>query len=348
MTRHVFCLTVDADPDGTTSRAQQQPQVEFRGLQQAAQLPERLEVLGQELGCTIPITWFVRLDGEIEKQFGSPSYLLEQHAAFWSACLRRGDELGWHPHFPGNASAESPLERTLASGLSLGDEWMRLWRIARERISEPKSFRNGEAWHSPSTYAVVEHLGLECDSTVIPGRANADQRWSNWGSAPNHPYFPAPDDLCQEGPKRQLLEVPMNGWLTQAGYDRQPRVRYMNPAVHQDIFQAALKSWSEHLRRVSNGLHVWTLVLHPDEFMPATVADSLYARSLEVVCGNLLQLAEAVMALGHGMEFLTLTTAARGWRGQLKLPGNASSTVNGKAGLPPDFDHADNFADMIG
>jgi hypothetical protein len=194
------------------------------------------------------------------------------------------------------------------------DELESLWQIVRKTPIQLASFRNGEAWHTPETFATIERLGFRCDSTVIPGRKGGGISPADWTAAPNFPYYPASENLCREGPERRLLEVPLNGWQTQADYDAHPRIRYMNPGVHEKVFSDALNRWRVQLSRTALPLNVWTLVLHPDELMAASKPDALYARSVEACCRNLRKITECVSESGHSFEFVTMAVAAERWR----------------------------------
>jgi hypothetical protein len=281
-------------------------------MEEAKKLPERLDALGEQIGHPIPVTWFVRVDSQIEALLGCPVGLLSQFEEFWISCSKRGDELAWHPHL--SCRAKAVCGPGPGSDSEASDELERLWEIARRTAVQPFSFRNGEAWHTAATYATIERLGFRCDSTVIPGRQGGGECAADWTAAPNHPYFPAGDNLCRSGLERPLLEIPMNGWRTQASYDRQPRVRYLNPDVHEVVFAQALSWWCDSLRYSAQPLNVWTLVMHPEEFMPQERTDALHAHSLDACCRNLLNLANRLTDLGHAFEFVTMAAASEFWR----------------------------------
>ena len=312
MIRHLLCLTLDTDPDGTTGRGQPPIGSSFRGLCHAQALPLELEKLGTQLGQPVPVTWFIRVDRHIEKIFGSPVALLAQFEDFWTACRKRGDETAWHPHLGGNQGSSRSQNRLTSAQAS--EELEGLWEIVRHTSAGLASFRNGEAWHTPQTYATIERFGFRCDSTIIPGREGGGMFPADWTLAPNCPYYPAADDLCSEGTERPLLELPLNSWQTQATYDQGLRTRYMNPSVHEAVFTSALALWRSYLLKSAQPLNVWTLVIHPDEFTPGGLPDSLYAHSVDSFSRNLLNMTECLRDLRHDFEFVTMAEAAESWR----------------------------------
>jgi hypothetical protein len=307
--KHLLCLTVDTDPDGLSGKVTNRQTLSWEGLDRLQNLPEQLARF-DKLG-RVPITWFVRADGQLESILGSSSYLLEKYGSFWTSVQASGDELGWHPHLyrQRNPSEAAVL---ISDPKQAREELERLWTGLKVSF-HPRAFRNGEGWHAPETYSAVERLGFRCDSTAIPGRNGGLGHPMNWDGAPNQPYFPLADDLCQSGSDRPLLELPMNTWLLQAPHDPAPRVRYMNPAVHSHLFAKALKNWENECTLLPADLLIWVMIFHPDEVLSAQGEDGLYSRSTHVLCTNLVLIAETLQRLGHGFEWATVSSAAERW-----------------------------------
>ncbi len=59
----------------------------------------------------------------------------------------------------------------------------------------------------------------------------------DWKNAPNHPYFIKSNDLSATQEFSGIIEFPMNTWKVKASYDVQPKLRYMNPAIHHELFK---------------------------------------------------------------------------------------------------------------
>ncbi|MFO7900328.1 MAG: hypothetical protein R6V58_14870 [Planctomycetota bacterium] len=309
MRRHLICLTIDTDADRA---ARARAALEFRGLQALIPLRQALAESEDRIGAgPIPVTWFVRIDGEIERVLGDPLYLVHRHEDFWHQAVDHGDEIGWHPHLyhPAGSIQHPRLETDPAWAL---DELQRLYDRTRETFFDPAAFRHGEAWHNPDTFATIEALGFRVDSTAIPGRADEPL---DWAGAPNQPYFPHPRDIRRPGPDRPLLEIPMTTWSFQASYDKAPKVRYMNPAVHPRYFDAALRWWNGRLeRQPPPELSVWVLIGHPDEIHPDAPDDLLYARSPEHARRNIGRFVETLRGHADEIAFRTLSGAAAQWR----------------------------------
>jgi hypothetical protein len=309
VSRHLLCLTVDTDPDGLSGKVTNRNALEWEGLERLQQLPDKLANFPQ-LG-RVPISWFVRADGQLESVLGNAAYLLETYDNFWTKVQGAGDEVGWHPHLYRQATKEDSA-LLITDPLQAQDELERLWSKLNTTF-HPTAFRNGEGWHTPETYATVERFGFRCDSTAIPGRTGGSGHPMNWANAPNQPYFPAAKDLCNPGPEREMLELPMNTWPLQAPYDPAPRERYMNPAVHPHLFAHAVKNW-ENACAAPADLSVWVMIFHPDEVLSTRGGDALYSRSTQALCANLVLISETLRNLGNDFEWITVSDAATRWR----------------------------------
>jgi hypothetical protein len=302
---------LDTDPDGLNARNPNRQSLEWEGLNYVQSLPDELNGISNSVG-RVPITWFVRADGQLERAFGTPGYLLEKYSHFWTMVQNSGDEVAWHPHLYRQGSSADAIT-IIDDPLEAQDELERLWNKVKATL-RPTSFRNGEGWHLPETFATVEQLGFDCDSTVIPGRKGGPSHPMNWEGAPNQPYFPGLHDLCKPGPLRTMIELPMNTWYLQAPYDEAPRLRYMNPAVRSDLFARALETWRVTCGLMSAELCVWVMILHPDEVLTSRGPDALYSRSIEGLCSNLLAMVEILRSLGDEFEWVTIARAAALWR----------------------------------
>lgn len=314
MTRHLVCLTIDTDPDGLSGVRPNRQALCWKGLMEIRGLPEELEshrsVLG---GRRVPITWFIRMDGQLRGAFGDSLHLVWEHEDFWRTVQGAGDELAWHPHLYRQSRADQEPE-ILSDPVEAVEELHRLWEDVAGAFFAPTAFRNGEGWHCAATYSAVESFGLVCDSTAIPGRYGPSGHPMNWQGAPNQPYFPDQADLRRPGPTRPLLEVPLTTWRVRAPYDRQPQLRYINPAIHEELFATALDDWERIADASGSGLMVWTLILHPDDAMPGPEDDMLYARSRAAVLGNLKAFVDRAHRRGDTCEFTALSQAAMQWR----------------------------------
>ncbi len=314
MKHHLICLTIDLDPDGLSGVYVDRSALTWHGVDDILPLPEELEARRAALGGRrIPITWFIRVDGQLRSAFGSSLHLVHAFEGFWEEVRAAGDELAWHPHLyhqprPGQAP------ELLTDPNESAEELERLWEELAEAPFLPTAFRNGEGWHTATTYETVERLGMTCDSTAMPGLEGGPGHPKNWLGAPNQPYYPGGSDLRRAGPSRSLLEVPMTTWRFQAPYDSEPRVRYMNPAVHPQLFSRALGDWQRIVRAMAGKLSVWIFILHPDEVMPGPRSNLLYALSREAVIENLVAFVERICHLDESFEFTTVSEAANRWR----------------------------------
>ena len=129
MTKHLLCLTIDTDPDGLSGKVTNRQTLKWDGLKSLQNLPELLK--------SIPITWFIRADGQLESILGCATYLVEQYETLWTYVRDAGHELAWHPHLYRQSKPED--EPTVELQLDV-DDFERLHEtldvaIERERRS---------------------------------------------------------------------------------------------------------------------------------------------------------------------------------------------------------------------
>ena len=314
MARHLVCFTIDTDPDGVTAQAMNRRTLVWRGIETIRRLLDEMDGLRAEWGA-LPITWFVRADAQIRTAFGSALHLLDAFEPLWAETRASGHELAWHPHLY-RAPGKGIDGVLIADPQEAADEIAQLWsELAGSSFAAASSFRNGEGWHYPETFGTVERLGFLWDSTAIPGRKGAGGHPMDWTGTSNRPYFPG-EDIRLPGPPRPLLEIPLNTWHIQAPYDPHPRLRYLNPAVHEPLFRNALTSLELN---PPGDPQVWTLVLHPDEILHEAPPDLLYSRSARTLCRNLNAFATALREAGHTVEFVTVSQAGREWLGREEM-----------------------------
>jgi len=315
MTTILLALTIDVDPDGLSGTTVNRRALSWGSLARVDELFDVLDDIGARIDARIPITWFVRADGQLRDAFGGCGWLLENQRKLWVTAARRGDELGWHPHLYRCGDDDEP--ELITSPSAAVDEIERLWNeLADYDFFKPVSFRNGEGWHCPETFAAVERLGFEFDSTAIPGRRAAAPHPMDWTDSPNRPYYPSATNLRRAGAARDLLEMPLNTWKIQAPYDAAPRVRYINPAIHEQLFEAGLESWEAAQRGSQDDVQAWVLVLHPDDALVSS-NDQLYARSPRAMGENLARFYRRAARIADRVEFTTLSRAGRRWKAPL-------------------------------
>lgn len=307
MKTHYLALTIDTDPDGLSTNTPDRRNLIWDGLYYATEtFPDALS--------DYPLTWYVRADGQLEYAYGSVRYLLDKHANFWHQEVARGGELGWHPHLYRVAGDGSEPEIIIESNAAI-EELSRIWQELQDVPFDFPTFRMGEGWHTAETLNLVESLGFTVDGTAIPGRDDsAGGHPRNWSNTPNRPYYPDKNEPRLEGTKRNLLEIPMNTWYFQTSYDAAPKLRYMNPCIHTDLWEQALNTWQKDLSSGENNM--WVMILHPGEAMPRETSDLLYAHSIETMQKNLALFEQKIIDSGYAVERVTVSEMAKVWKAQ--------------------------------
>jgi hypothetical protein len=270
-------FTVDVDQDGMTVENERNA-LSWESVEQV------IPIGGVFAARALPVTWFVRADNQMAEIYGSVAYLLDEYRELWSSLRARGDEIAWHPHlYERNAAGvfESDLDDERCAS-KLRDTHAEL---AAQGL-EFASVRIGEAFHGNSMMRTLSNLGLQVDSTAIPGRRRHDHaRFFDWEPTPTQPYRPSASDYRVGGDDAlPIVELPMTMVTIKADYDPKPLPRYLSLAYRPSILREAL---DRHLATACDDAVIVT-ILHPEEVRPSrATAHPLYANSLDAVEENL-------------------------------------------------------------
>lgn len=261
------------------------------------------------------LTWFVRADNQLRDVYGTAAYLLLEHERLWSELIESGDELAWHPHL---------YERCEGGVHYVADTDER--RCARRLVDtraelvaagySHSSVRIGEGFHSNLMMRALDDLGLEVDSTAIPGRKRQDQSRSfDWGPTPNEPYHPSARDYRVPGSTDSLsiLEVPMTTMPVRASYDPGFMTRYINPAYHHANFKEGLDRLFEAQAASGRGETFLTFILHSDEVSFEGRDHPLYSFSFQEVRKNVAYLLGSLASRGMEHRALRMKDVPARW-----------------------------------
>ena len=310
--RVLLNLTIDLDPDGQNEVVRDRNTLDFRSLELLMDeiSGKRPEILGE----TLLFNWFIRFDRQIEQKLGSVDGLIQHYLDFWQQARSAGDELCWHPHLYKESNGNYVLIDNEDECL---EELQYLWGVICSRNYSFSTFRCGEARMTSSMFNMVESFGFLQESSAIPGYYK-DSFGQNWLNVKNMPYFPSKDQITEEGPVRKMLEMPMNSWYLQASYDKQPKLRYLNFAVHHKYFVESLARLPESFFFQDDILDipVLTAVSHPEEIISDKPSNDLYPRTLENFLRNIQIFVDYFSDRGKKVVFSTLNDSGRFWREQ--------------------------------
>jgi len=309
MAKHHICLTIDCDPDGLSGNVINRNANSWNSLNYLCNLNEELS---SNVKFNVPITWFLRIDNQIKDIFGNSLYLYEKFEVFWKNNFLLGNELAWHPHF--YTKGENNETIIMEDKHQLSETMDELWEDIRSQNLLFSSFRNGEGWLSSDILSKIEKFGFKVDSSVLPGMYRTDGHPMNWKQSPNYPYYI--NSLALEEPQKEsnIIEFPINTWMTRTSYDKNPRLRYMNPAIHHHIFKDAVSFWKESIIKLNQKHYFWVFILHPEEIMEKNKNDLLYGYSRNNMYENLNLFNKVIKQMGDEFEYSTLSKAREKWK----------------------------------
>lgn len=214
----VLCIDVEPDERETDPFRP----VDWTGFEAAFECMDALRPrLAQYTGAPVRISWFLRMDPQIEQTYGSASWAVERYPDVFAKLERAGDELGLHVHawrwqpersrwFVDNGD-QAWVDHCLHMG----------FEAYRRAFGRPcRIFRFGDRWMNEATLATLAALGVHYDLTIEPGRkprlsADVDARPSggmpDYTDAPRWAYRPSRDNCLRSSGSRGhvLWEIPL-------------------------------------------------------------------------------------------------------------------------------------------
>lgn len=221
-----------------------------------------------------------------------------------------------------------------------------------DRIGPPTSYRAGRWGLVASHLRVLEDLGYEADTSVMPlvnwrttwgiprcehGRGGVDYRY-----APQAPYHPSYTDVTRPGTAR-ILEVPVSVGFTRLTPPAVCRAYPALPLLVQRVLRKAellrpvwaTPAWErrDHLERMMRtairaGRPMVNIALHSSEFAVGGSPGACTPEKIDQLFRCTAALLQILAEEGQ-CEFLTLTTAARQWRQETLVPVLSASDRQG-------------------
>lgn len=187
---------------------------------------------------SIKSTWFVRIDNQIEKDYGAADYILSKHSAAFDWLRDNGHEIGWHHHayvlnngtWTQNTNEEEVLTHIKRYGAVAKACGMNICRMG---------------WGQMSSRIMTEldSLGFVIDSSAMPRpKYGWDTLSRDWSRCPIQPYHPNVSDYQSQG-QLNIIEFPMTTVPISLKSDTEPGVlRYINPLYKHEYFVSAVNS----------------------------------------------------------------------------------------------------------
>jgi hypothetical protein len=304
MKKHTLylCVTLDLDSDYVFRGDSDNP-LNWKGVEFAPNIRERLAKYKDSFGNEFKATWFVRADNQLKEIYKDTSYLLNNYRDIWQSFKNEGDEFGWHPHLYRFNSKTWDQEKDDSKLKSILEDTL---HDIHECGFFPSISRIGEGYQSNAIMATLHQLGIKIDSTAIPGRMRKDEeRWMDWTSTPKMPYFPAKEDYRRPGKDSlKILEVPMSMIPTKVDYDENLLSRYVNLGFHHNVLFSGLRNFIK-----SNDLLV--TITHPFEVASELKSEQrrhpLISFSLDTMEKNLAFSIEECKRINRPVEFIQMS-----------------------------------------
>jgi len=252
------------------------------------------------LHSTWKVTWFIRLDKQIESLFGQADYLFIHYADEIALLRRIGHEIGWHPHCyklrDGKWYQNTDVSEVLEE-LQFCIPYVKKYGI--------KAVRMGWGWQHNRVLALLESEGFKIDSSAMPRpKYKWEETEKDWSITPKFPYFPSVHDYRIPGePHRDILEVPMSVTQIPAPYDTQEVERYINFSFHSPALEKPLARWIKNFP-------ILVSITHPYELVPNNNSHPLISYSIDTFENNVKLIESLAQKFNKEVEFVTISELA--------------------------------------
>ena len=245
-------------------------------------LEHELIRIQDSIGQKIAVTWFFRCDDSVAYTTGKLTGLVQRMDRFIGRCLDKGDDLGFHPHLYQNKSGKWKSEIDPIEQCKQIDRSVSAW--TRHFGSRPNISRMGEALMNPVLAEHLDSVGIQIDSSALPGRKRYDSGFQfDWSITPEKLYRPSKEDYRREVKKGEnhygYTEIPFTMLRTKSSIDEREINRYCNLAYRPDIVSEAIKKMKDTSTIVS--------VVHPHELLPSGRSHAIISNEMSSLSINI-------------------------------------------------------------
>ena len=162
-------LAIDVEPDdpeftpGSTAP--------WLGFERCVDLfAEIRDSLARATGSPVRLSWFLRMDPQVERGYGTATWAAERYANQIDRLRQSGDEIGLHSHAWRWDEGGSRWIPDLGNESWVADCVQRSFEAYRDVFGQRcKAHRAGDRFMSNGLLAVLRELDVEVDLTVEPG-----------------------------------------------------------------------------------------------------------------------------------------------------------------------------------
>jgi hypothetical protein len=255
-------VCIDCEPDPRMIDPSAPP--DFDGFRLTHEFFRRWRDRAAEItGAAVPLNWFVRMDDQVARCYGSPGAFPERHPAIFEEIRDVGDGLGIHPHaFRWDEDRSTWFGDFASSTWLLENLGTALETFRRSFGHGPELLRYGDSVLSDELVSEAESAGVRFDLTLEPGRPEQplpeQDEWANalqpdWGRVPRAPYTPRRDDYRRAAAwgSRDITLIPLTSSYRWPGRSLRTRLDALRQnglrgRRQRELLYMALPYWVGH------------------------------------------------------------------------------------------------------
>ena len=195
--------------------------------------------LNKKFKTNIKITWFLRIDNEIESIYGKSDYLYYKYYDIIKFIKSKNGLICLHPHLMkkiNNSVWEN--DKNISSNLT---QLRKIFKTTKKlKHIDSKIIRFGNFHFSQEILDFLIKKKVKVDSSSFPGRD--DFLWKN---SPKKPfYFERKYKISERflNKTKDIIEVPVTTYRVKADYDKYKRLRYLDLTTKHNIFKKYINS----------------------------------------------------------------------------------------------------------
>tara|TARA_X000000368_G_C23016808_1_gene706103 strand:+ start:561 stop:1445 length:885 start_codon:yes stop_codon:yes gene_type:complete len=222
-------LTFDIDPDFFFLKNKK---YSWKGFE--CGVIDLYNLLQKKFKTEINITWFLRIDDEIEHIHGRADYLYHKYFKIIKFIKSKNGLICLHPHLTKKVSSKI-WQNNVEDKTNL-IQLKKIFKIAKKlKFVDSEIIRFGNFHFSQKILNFLIKQNVKVDSSSFPGRK--DFLWKN---SPKKPfYFEKKYRISEKffDKNKAIIEVPVTTYKVKAEYDKYKRLRYLDLTAKNKIFK---------------------------------------------------------------------------------------------------------------
>ena len=245
-------LTFDLDPDFESHLKISRDR--WKGLKIGCE--KLILALYKKFNFYVPVSWFVRVDDEVKKEFGGYFGLIKKNKILFKKLHDLNGRFYLHPHLYSFDSNEKKWTQETNQKKILSQLQRIIKSVKKNKTFNSKVIRIGGHYFSNEILGLLLKNNFLLDSTSLPGRVGGFIKPFDWKKSDEKIHF-----LKLKKQNKSIIEAPPSMIKIKANYDKRPFKRYLDLTFKNSL----ISKYKKNININSNN-YLMTLS-HPFQFI---------------------------------------------------------------------------------